>query len=269
MRTLNRFTRTAAAVLVAVGLLSGVASAQTTLTSTTLSAAISDGQTRTMTIASASGWTASSSAATTFALIDREVVGVEALSSTTVTISRGQFSTRATGHPSGTKVWFIPAGSVALSNYDRAGTCSTTGSSDLSMSGSVVPVLNPITGNAFYCTSTGVWLPVTTLLGSNSCTVTQATSKSTGVTCSAMSGVITMNNAALAAAAEVGFTVTNTTVAAGDVIALVIKSGATAASYYVNVDSVSAGSFTVVLGNTSGGSLSEAVVLTFAVIKVG
>ena len=40
-------------------------------------------------------------------------------------------------------------------------------------------------------------------------TVTQATGKSTGVTLNAASGQITMDDAALAAAAEISFTVTN------------------------------------------------------------
>lgn len=268
MKTLFRLLRSVLA-LVALGLWPAAAIAQTTLTNTTLAAAITNANDQTMTIASATGWTATTSAAQTYALVDREVVGVRALSGTQVSITRGQFSTRATGHISGAKVWFIPAGSVAVTNFDRAGACTTSGSADLSQSGAVVPVLNPSTGNAFYCSSTGVWLPVTTLMGSNACTVTQATSKSTGVTCSAMSGTVTMNGAALAAGVEVGFTVTNTAIAAGDVVVVVIKSGATAASYGVTVDSVAAGSFTVNLSNLSGGSLSEAVVLTFAILKVG
>ena len=48
-------------------------------------------------------------------------------------------------------------------------------------------------------------------------TVTQATNKGTGVTLNTQSGQITMNNAALADAAEVSFTVTNSKIAATDV----------------------------------------------------
>lgn len=97
--------------------------------------------------------------------------------------------------------------------------------------------------------------------------VTQATSKSTGVTLNKATGAITMNNAALAAAAEVGFTVTNSEVGANDIPVVAIKSGATADSYTVTVDAVAAGSFRISVGNTSAGSLSEALVLNFAVIK--
>lgn len=98
-------------------------------------------------------------------------------------------------------------------------------------------------------------------------TVTQATSKSTGVTINKTCGTITMNNAALNAGVEVGFTVTNSCVAATDIPVVCIKSGATAASYLVCVDSVAAGSFSICLSNASAGNLSEAVVLSFAIIK--
>ena len=50
--------------------------------------------------------------------------------------------------------------------------------------------------------------------------VTQSTSKSTGVTLSKKCGQITLNGAALAAGLTVSFTLTNTTVAATDIIVL-------------------------------------------------
>jgi hypothetical protein len=98
-------------------------------------------------------------------------------------------------------------------------------------------------------------------------TVTQATSKSTAVTCEGAGGQITMNAAALAASTSVGFTVTNSYVASGDTINLSISSGGTVASYVVLADTVAAGSFKIHLRNVSGGSLSEAVVVNFSVIK--
>src|SRR5262249_33804889 len=49
-------------------------------------------------------------------------------------------------------------------------------------------------------------------------TVTQATSKSTGVTLNKITGAITMNAAALAAATSVTFTVTDSSVAATDAV---------------------------------------------------
>ena len=52
-----------------------------------------------------------------------------------------------------------------------------------------------------------------------------------------------------------------------DVVIVNIKSGATANSYVVTVGAVAASSCLLELRNTSGGPLSEAVVLSFAVLK--
>jgi len=99
--------------------------------------------------------------------------------------------------------------------------------------------------------------------------VTQATSKVTGVTLAKVCGAITTAADALAAGAEASFIVTNTAVvAATDVVVCCIKSGpATAGTYSVSVSAVAAGSFTLTLTNLSAGSLSEAVVINFAIIK--
>ena len=98
-------------------------------------------------------------------------------------------------------------------------------------------------------------------------TVTQATNKSTGVTLNTESGQITMNNAALAAAAEVTFTVTNSKIAATDVVVANHGSAGTAGSYLVNANTMASGSFKVTVSNVSGGSLSEAIVINFVALK--
>jgi len=98
-------------------------------------------------------------------------------------------------------------------------------------------------------------------------TVTQATSKSTGVTLNKSAGQITMNNAALAGATAVSFTLTNSVISAKDVIILTIGSGATATAYTVYVSSMAAGSAVITLRNlTASTSYSEAVVVNFAII---
>ena len=97
--------------------------------------------------------------------------------------------------------------------------------------------------------------------------VTQITSKATGVTLNKRCGQITLNNAALSAAAEVSFTLTNSVIAATDVVYVCISSGATAGAYNVQVDAVAAGSCRISITNFSGGPLSEAIVLNFVVIK--
>jgi hypothetical protein len=97
--------------------------------------------------------------------------------------------------------------------------------------------------------------------------VTQATSKSTGVTLNFPSGSITMNGAALADATNVSFTVTNSSIAATDVVIVNHASAGTAGAYSVLANAVAAGSFAVTVRNVSGGSLSQAIVLSFVVIK--
>ena len=97
--------------------------------------------------------------------------------------------------------------------------------------------------------------------------VTQATSKSTGVTLNSAAGAITMDDAALAAAAEVSFTVTNDKVTASDVVLVNHASAGTAGSYLVQANSLAAGSFNITVANLSTGSLGEAIVLNFVVIK--
>jgi hypothetical protein len=97
--------------------------------------------------------------------------------------------------------------------------------------------------------------------------VTQATSKSTGVTLNKASGQITMNGAALAAGAKVSFVVTDSAVAATDAVVVAVGSGGTANAYRAAVTAVAAGSFTITVENITAGSLSEAPVINFAVIK--
>ena len=96
--------------------------------------------------------------------------------------------------------------------------------------------------------------------------VTQSTSKSTGVTLSKKCGQITLNGAALAADTTVSFTLTNTTVAATDIIVLNHVSGGTAGSYLLNAQAA-AGSASINVRNVTSGSLSEAIVIGFAVVK--
>lgn len=98
--------------------------------------------------------------------------------------------------------------------------------------------------------------------------VTQATDKSTGVTLNKTTGAITMNNAALAAAAEAKFTVANTSVLAGDVVVVIHSSAGTSGAYLVGASNiVAATSFDVTVSNVSAGSLSEAIVVSYAILR--
>lgn len=97
--------------------------------------------------------------------------------------------------------------------------------------------------------------------------VTQLTNKSTAVTLNKGTGTITMNNAALAAGATAFFAVNNSLVAANDVIAINIQGIGAAYSYTASVYFTAAGSFNIAVTNITGGSLSEAPTIKFAVIK--
>ena len=97
-------------------------------------------------------------------------------------------------------------------------------------------------------------------------TVTQGTSKSTGVTLNKSAGQITMNGANLATLTNVTFTLTNNLISVKDVIILNVGSGATSGAYNCWISSMSAGTCTVTLRNISGGDLAEAVVINFAII---
>lgn len=97
--------------------------------------------------------------------------------------------------------------------------------------------------------------------------VTQTTSKAQGVTINTICGRITMNAAALAAATAVAFTVSNSACGDDDVVVLSIDSTGTVGSYLVSVGQVNNSSFSITLYNCSAGSLSQAVVINFAIIK--
>lgn len=123
---------------------------------------------------------------------------------------------------------------------------------------------NVTSGVGIHSTSSTAGIGYATLAGG---TVTQITSKSTGVTLNTVTGQITMNNASLAAGTSVGFTVTDSSVAATDVIIVNIRSGGTADAYDISVDTVAAGSFRITIRNRTAGALGEALVLNFAIIK--
>ena len=97
-------------------------------------------------------------------------------------------------------------------------------------------------------------------------TVTQLTDKGTGVTLNKSAGRITMNNAALAGNTAITFTLTNNLISTNDVVIMNISGGATAGAYTSYIASMSAGSAVMTLRNLTSGSLSEAVIINYAII---
>jgi len=103
-------------------------------------------------------------------------------------------------------------------------------------------------------------------------TVTQATSVTTTVVASSVSGVITTFSQSAAADVAIEFTVTNTFVSATDrvLVSIVDYAGtyATNGNPVVSVDTIGAGSFKVVVANThSANALSGALQIAFVVLK--
>lgn len=151
------------------------------------------------------------------------------------------------------------------------GTISTQDASSVSITG------GSISGVSFSGTFTGI-TSITSLsfkatedIGfttGNGGTVTQLTSRTTGVTLNAPTGAITLVSGSLAGHASAEFTVTNSYVAATDVVIVNIKSGISTAQYTTQVTGVSAGSFKIALQNQSNSATpTEVPVLSFVVIK--
>lgn len=185
------------------------------------------------------------------------------------------------------------AGALLLSNAIAAGITSAGGLSQLALIQEAISnlliespaawVLNTTgagTVGAFTCTtavagsvtSSGLIKSTSVSAGVGYATgagglATQAANKTTAVVLNKICGQIVGNNAALAAAAEATYTVTNTSCAAGDVVIANHASGGTSGSYTIQVSNVVAGAFDITLGNVNAGALTEAVTVGFAIIK--
>lgn len=117
--------------------------AQATINSTTLSAAVTAGA-GTLTVASAS-----TVAAGQYLFVDAEIMQITAVSSTTLTVTRGLNGTRASRHASGAQAWTGPANYFSQSE-PKAGPCTTTDEVAL-------PRIVAITGAIFQCTDS-IWV---------------------------------------------------------------------------------------------------------------
>jgi len=94
----------------------------------------------------------------------------------------------------------------------------------------------------------------------------QTVSKSQPVTADKKCGDILMHGAALAANTTVSFTLTNNTIASTDILALNHAGVGTAGAYLLNAQ-CNAGSAVINVRNVTSGSLSEEIVIRFALIK--
>jgi hypothetical protein len=159
------------------------------------------------------------------------------------------------------------AGNVTGGNIITNGALVTTGSSvntNITTTGNI-----SATGNI---TSTGTLGIQSTGLGKVGYgtgaggTITQATSKATGVTLNRQSGEITTANDSLAGGATVTFALTNSTIANTDVMIVNHISGGTLGKYTFT-PSCDNGSATISIHNVTNASESSALLLRYAVIK--
>lgn len=164
---------------------------------------------------------------------------------TRLTIGAGVFTLNATGGDKGidtiNATTLYEQGTSLVTKYAALGTANTFAGAILSSSPS---------GGVGYATGAGG-------------TVTQASSRTTGVTINKTAGAITMFSAAGLVTATT-FTVTNSSVVATDTIILNQKSGTNL--YNLLITAVAAGSFNITF-YTTGGVATDTPVINFSVIK--
>lgn len=154
---------------------------------------------------------------------------------------------------------FQAATSVRI--YAASSVNTTTGTLQVTITTSAATIVPPATFNGFVkSTSATGGIGYATGAGG---AVTQITSRTTGVTLNTVSGAITLVSAAGTTSWQT-FTVTNSAVAATDVVMVCQKSGADINE--VHVSNVAAGSFAISF-RTTGGTTTEQPVFNFVVIK--
>jgi hypothetical protein len=97
-------------------------------------------------------------------------------------------------------------------------------------------------------------------------TVTQATNKSTAVSLNTMTGLITMNAAALNGGTAVAFTLNNTNIGITDHVLLAHVSAGTAGAYTVT-GTPGSDTCVITVRNVAAGSLSQAIVIRFTILR--
>lgn len=120
--------------------------AQTATTQTVLSAAIANANVTTITVASATGITASTQSQDYNVWVDGELMKVLGVSGTTLTVRRGVAS-RATSHPTGSVLFFGPAGAAPFVSQDP-----TPGTNCTATAFQFLPLVNVSNGNVITCT---------------------------------------------------------------------------------------------------------------------
>lgn len=182
----------------------------------------------------------------------------------------------ASGNVSTTSIDFLATENFATANAGSSinfytspiGAVTKTLSATVTANVSTFPTVLSATGNVV---STGnIYSAGSGTVGYNTGaggTVSQSGNKAGGVTLNKPSGEITMQNTALGSDTSVSFTFTNSTIGARDLLLLNIVGGVTTPGTY-NLDAnCTTGSAVITVRNITAGSLSEAIVLRYAVIR--
>ncbi len=115
-----------------------------------------------------------------------------------------------------------------------------------------VTITNTVTADEFTTSSKGA--------------VTQLTSITTGVTSNASSGKETTVSSTLAAQASASFTVTNSYCGTASIVLASVQSYTGTGTVGVEVNAITAGTFDLVLTNTSGSTLDSTIIIGFMVV---
>lgn len=201
------------------------------------------------------------------------VTSVAVTPGTGIQVTGSPITTSGTINIVNTGVTRLSAGTgISLSGSNGAVTISTTATGGTVTGVSVSSNTFVVTGTPITTSGTiTVDLPANVALAATGIgytsgaggTVTQGTSRTTGVTINKLSGAITLYSAA-GTSSYTTFTVTNSTVADTDVIIVNQKSGTD--KYEAFISNVAAGSFNITFSDTSG-TTTEQPVFNFAVIK--
>lgn len=208
-------------------------------------------------------------------------VGVNAYKGSWLTIGQSRISFVSTDNQdnanNGAKIefWSTPKGNttaniVKVLELDASYGANVTG--NLRVTGNITGNVTGTNISANSITANGNVLVGNTFtynVAQNNATATQLTSKATAVTCNGRTGQITTSNSSIAKGEAITFTVNNNYITAvTDVPVVVFQNGASANSYSVSVTRVQVGSFNITITNNGAGSLTDTIIINFAVIKV-
>lgn len=178
-----------------------------------------------------------------------------ALAGVAIAGTAGQFTCTASTQP------LVVGGKVILSGT-YGGTGSITGYSNPT----TYYIITTNGSTTFTLSATAGGSAITTTIGTPTGITYTVATKSAGVTLNKVSGGITLLTGSMAANSNVTFILTNSNIAATDVVVPSIQSGASTGLYRASTTATGAGTCSITVDNI-GAAAAEAVVVNFAIIK--